>query len=72
MLYLQIAAFVLATIWFVLLRPRRGPKDAPPLASNSKIPVIGHLVEFFSGPNDMVKRCLKDYGNVFTIPVSRR
>jgi fructose 1,6-bisphosphatase len=62
---------VLSFLWTVLLRPRRGGKDAPPLvvSGKSNIPFIGVLLEFFSSPNKMVQRCLNDYGPVFTIPV---
>jgi hypothetical protein len=68
------AAFVsvLLLIWTFLLRPRRGSsKDAPPLVvvAKNNIPFIGILIEFFSSPNNMVQRCAKDYGSVFTIPV---
>ena len=73
MLWLQIFAFVLVSIYFALLRPRRGGKDAPPLVLESPvfpIPVIGVIMEFFKSPNNMVKRCYRDYGPVFTIPVS--
>jgi hypothetical protein len=63
---------VLALFWILLLRPRRGScKNAPPLVLTAKnnIPFIGVLIEFFSSPNTMVQRCVKDYGPVFTIPV---
>lgn len=65
---LQVIAGITFLIWFVLLRQRRGGRDAPPIVS-SNIPVIGVLVEFFKSPNTMVQRCVKDYGAVFTIPV---
>jgi hypothetical protein len=63
---------IVLLIWTLLLRPRRGNcKDAPPLVAvaNNNIPFIGILIEFFSSPNNMVQRCVKDYGPVFTIPV---
>ena len=66
-----VAAF-LFVVWFLLLRPRRGGKDAPPMVLDSSVvpvPIVGVLAEFFKSPNSMVKRCLKDYGPVFTIPV---
>lgn len=69
-----VVAVALVTLWFFLLRPRRGGKDAPPLVTVSPvvpIPVIGVICEFFKGPNAMVKRCHRDYGPVFTIPVRR-
>jgi len=71
---LQIAAAVVFLLWFVLLRPRKGGKDAPPTVTASRvvpIPVFGVLAEFFKSPNTMVKRCVEDYGSVFTIPVSQ-
>jgi hypothetical protein len=64
---------VLVTIWYMLLRPRRGhTKNPPPLVTFSKkypVPLIGQLIEFFSSPHEMMKRCYNDYGPVFTIPV---
>jgi hypothetical protein len=66
------AAVVIALLWISLLRPRRGGcKNTPPLVLTAKnnIPFIGVLIEFFSSPNTMVQRCVKDYGPVFTIPV---
>lgn len=61
-----------ALFWILLLRPRRGScKNTPPLVLTAKnnTPFIGVLIEFFSSPNTMVHRCVKDYGSVFTIPV---
>jgi hypothetical protein len=59
--------------WWFLLRPRPGgSRNAPPLVSTSTvvpIPLIGHICEFFKSPNEMVKRCYRDYGSIFTIPV---
>jgi hypothetical protein len=68
----EAVAIALVAFWFFLLRPRKGGKDAPPVVTWSPvvpIPVIGVICEFFKGPNDMMKRCYKDYGPVFTIPV---
>ena len=68
----MVVIVVIALMWIVLLRPRRGScKNAPPLVLTAKnnIPFIGVLIEFFSSPNTMVQRCVKDYGPVFTIPV---
>ena len=73
MLWLQIFSLVLLVLYLAVLRPRRGGKDAPPMVLESPvfpIPVIGVIMEFFASPNSMVKRCYKDYGPVFTIPVS--
>jgi hypothetical protein len=70
----EVVAIVLAAFWFFLLRPRKGGKDAPPVVTSSPvvpIPFIGVICEFFKGPNDMMKRCHRDYGPVFTIPVRR-
>lgn len=44
----------------------------PPLVAAStvvRIPIFGVLAEFLSNPNEMMKRCYKDYGEVFTIPI---
>jgi hypothetical protein len=65
---------LLFAVWYVFLRPRRGGKDAPPLASDFgggpfPYPIVGHLKEFFSSPNSMIERCTKEIGPVFTIPV---
>ena len=68
-----IVATVVFLFWFLALRPRRGGKDAPPVVTNSPvvpIPFIGVMAEFFKGPHKMMKRCVKDIGPVFTIPVS--
>lgn len=68
----QIAIAVCILVWFVLLRPRQGSKDAPPTVTFSTVapvPIFGVLIEFFKSPNNMIKRCLTDYGGVFTIPV---
>jgi len=72
MLWLQIFALFLFALYLAVLRPRRGGKDAPPMVLSSPvfpIPVIGVILEFFKSPNEMVKRCYRDYGPVFTIPV---
>jgi hypothetical protein len=71
-LWTAFAVLVLCVFWFGLLRPRRGRcVNAPPLVLHAKngIPFIGVLIEFFSSPNTMVQRCVKDYGPIFTIPV---
>jgi hypothetical protein len=59
-------------LWYVLLRPRRGGQNAPPTVTESPVvplPVFGVIAEFFKSPNTMMKRCVADYGPVFTIPV---
>jgi len=65
---------VLVAFWWFLLRPRGGGKGSPPLVTESKafpyLPFVGVIAEFLKSPNDMMTRCLKDYGSVFTIPVS--
>ena len=57
----------------LIISPRfKGGKDAPPVVTHSSvvpIPLIGVIAEFFKSPNTMIKRCYKDYGPVFTIPV---
>ena len=68
--YLSTAVLVL---WFFLLRPRRGGNNSPPLVTASTVvwlPVVGIIAEFLKNPNEMMKRCYNDYGEVFTIPVS--
>jgi len=73
MLWLQIFAVFLLVLYLTVFRPRKGGKDAPPMVLESPvfpIPIIGVIMEFFKSPNSMVKRCHKDYGPVFTIPVS--
>ena len=65
---------VLFLVWWVLLRPRKGGKNAPPVVAESPvvpIPLIGHIAEFFKSPNTMVQRCYRDYGPIFTLPVRR-
>lgn len=72
---IAIAALILFSVWFVLLRPRRGGKNAPPTVVHSPVvpfPIVGVLAEFFKSPNTMIKRCYEDYGPVFTIPVRSR
>jgi hypothetical protein len=66
-------ALGVVSVWWLLLRPRTGGKDAPPMVLSStvvKLPLVGVLVEFLKSPNDMMRRCYQDYGAVFTIPVS--
>jgi len=70
--WLQITFGVLSLLWFFVLRPRHGGKDEPPLVTSSPvvpIPLIGHIIEFFKSPNDMITRCYHDYGPIFTIPL---
>jgi hypothetical protein len=65
-----IVVFVIS-VWFLLLRPRRG--GTTPLVLHAPafpIPLVGVLMEFFKGPNDMIKRCHEQIGPVFTIPAS--
>ena len=62
-----------AALWWLLLRPRGGGKDSPPLVTSSRvvpIPLLGVIAEFLKHPNNMMKRCYEDLGQVFTIPVS--
>jgi len=71
MWYYYLAAGLLS-FWFLLLRPRGGGKDSPPLVTAStvvRIPLFGVIAEFLRNPNEMMKRCYKDYGQVFTIPI---
>jgi hypothetical protein len=62
---------ILLSIWLVL-RPRKGGANAPPVVLTSPvvpIPLIGMALEFGKSPVKMIKRCLDQYGSVFTIPV---
>lgn len=68
-MFLQLIAAVTFLIWYFVLRPRTGGKNAPPLVTSSGVPIVGVLMEFFKSPNTMVNRCVNDYGSVFTIPV---
>lgn len=71
---LQLVAVGFFGLWYFLLRPRPSNKKyGPPMVTSSPIypiPLIGQIIEFFSSPHAMMKRCFKDYGPVFTIPVS--
>jgi len=67
--YLAVALF---SIWWFLLRPRGGGKNSPPLVTTStvvRVPIVGVIAEFLKNPNEMMKRCYNDYGQVFTIPI---
>jgi hypothetical protein len=73
MIHYVVCAAIAVVVWLLFLRSRRSRPDAPPaVSSKSGIPLLGILMEFFKSPNSMVQRCLKDYGPVFTIPVSTR
>ena len=63
---------VLFLLYFLVLRPRRGGKDAPPTVLSSPVfpGPIGMAIEFGKGPVAMIQRCYELYGGVFTIPVS--
>ena len=65
---------LLTIVAMLILSPRfKGDKHAPPLVTSSTvvpIPLLGVIAEFFKSPNTMIKRCYRDYGPVFTIPVS--
>jgi len=63
------AVLLLAVL--LVLRPRKGGKDAPPMiTATSAVPIFGPVLEFVKNPMAMVKRCYKDYGPVYTVPVS--
>lgn len=60
-------------VWLIL-RPRKGGPDAPPMVLSSpisKVPYLGMAIEFGKSPVKMVRRCFDDYGPVFTVPVRR-
>ena len=67
---------LVTVVAFLILSPRfKGGKNAPPLVVNSSvvpIPLFGVIAEFFKSPNTMIKRCYRDFGPVYTIPVSKR
>ena len=64
---------LITSLAMIIISPRfKGGKDAPPVVTQSTvvpIPLIGVIAEFFKSPNTMIKRCYKDYGPVYTIPV---
>ena len=64
---------LISILSLLIISPRfKGSKNAPPLVTSSSIvpiPLFGVIAEFFKSPNNMIKRCYKDYGPVFTIPV---
>jgi hypothetical protein len=67
--YVALAAIA---VWWFFLRPRMGYKDSPPVVTSSSVvpvPVLGVFMEFMKSPNDMMRRCYRDFGKVFTIPV---
>ena len=73
--YYVAAAFVL--FWAFVLRPKRNGSNIPIVTESNivlfgffKLPLIGVISEFLKSPNEMMKRCVQDYGPVFTIPVS--
>lgn len=70
---LYIVGAVIVLLYLVLLRPRRGGKDAPPMVLSSPgLPgPLGTIMEFGKGPIPMIRRCYELYGPVFTIPVSK-
>ena len=71
-MWYYVVALIVILFWFFLLRPRNGGKGTPPLVTTSTVvpvPIIGVISEFLKNPNEMMKRCYQDYGQVFTIPV---
>jgi hypothetical protein len=67
--YVALAAIA---VWWFFLRPRMGYKDSPPVVTSSSVvpvPLLGVFMEFMKSPNDMMRRCYRDFGKVFTIPV---
>eukprot|EP00538_Stauroneis_constricta_P002300 CAMPEP_0119557582 /NCGR_PEP_ID=MMETSP1352-20130426/9215_1 /TAXON_ID=265584 /ORGANISM="Stauroneis constricta, Strain CCMP1120" /LENGTH=508 /DNA_ID=CAMNT_0007604711 /DNA_START=15 /DNA_END=1541 /DNA_ORIENTATION=- len=65
-------AIIFAGLWYALLRPRTGGKDAPPCytkARESKLPFVGVIAEFITGPNELLTRAYRELGSVFTIPL---
>ena len=64
-----IAGAILLAVYLLLLRPRRGGKNAPPLVLSSPVGPLAMALEFGKGPVNMITRCYKTYGSVFTIPV---
>ena len=71
MLYLLLIPAVLILVLLVVLTPKKGGKNAPPMISSTvQIPVVGPALEFVKSPLAMVKRCYDEYGPVYTVPVS--
>lgn len=64
-------AVALLGLW-LLVRPRKGGPNAPPMVLSSPvvaIPYIGMAIEFGKSPVKMVRRCLAQYGPIYTVPV---
>jgi uncharacterized protein (TIGR03382 family) len=64
-------AVALLGLW-LLVRPRKGGPNTPPMVLSSSvvpIPYIGMAIEFGKSPIRMVRRCLAQYGPIFTVPV---
>lgn len=65
-------AVALLGLWLIV-RPRRGGPNAPPMVLYSTevaVPYLGMAIEFGKSPILMVRRCFEAYGPVFTVPVS--
>lgn len=64
---------ILFVVWLVV-RPRRGGPNAPPIVLSSpivKVPYLGTALEFGKSPVKLVRRCYDDYGPIYTVPVRR-
>jgi hypothetical protein len=66
-----VAGAILVGLYLLLLRPRRGGKNAPPLVLSSPVGPLAMALEFGKGPVTMIRRCYQAYGSVFTIPVRK-
>jgi bacteriorhodopsin len=72
-MFTLVLAIVVALLGlWLIVRPRKGGPKAPPMVLSSPImpiPYIGMAIEFGKSPVKMVRRCLAQYGPVFTVPV---
>jgi len=69
-----IGLVVTSVILYFLVPRKAANSDAPPMVTSSpvvKIPLIGQIIEFGLGPINMVSRCYKEYGPVFTVAMGK-
>lgn len=61
----------LVIVLVLILQPRKGGDNAPPMVTESivKVPFFGRAIEFGKSPMKMLKRCYDMYGPVYTIPI---
>jgi len=66
-----VLGLIILVLYYVLLKPRRGGKDAPPVVDFSPIVSgpFGMILEFGKSPVRMIRRCYDLYGGIYTIPL---